>query len=223
MTQKVLVLAAHPDDEVLGCGGTIARHVANGDRVGVIFMTNGEGARPHASQNEARARASASSAANAALGSMILSHLDFPDNAMDSVPFLDLVRGVEAAALAYQPDIVYTHFAHDLNKDHALTRDVALTIFRPQPQAPKTTIYGFQVLSSTGWQGAARPGFTPNHFSNITGFSDIKMRALACYNDEMRLSPHVRSHEAVTACDTFFGHMVGCAAAEAFVLERSIW
>ena len=186
-------------------------------------MTNGESARPDASDSDLAKRKSAARQANEALGSTSLQQFDFPDNAMDSVRFLDLVQGVEATLLNCAPDIVYTHFAHDLNKDHRLTHDVALTVFRPQPHGPKPTIYGFQVLSSTGWQGASTSAFAPNHFVDISGFEAAKARALEPYSPEMRDAPHARSLDALKACDTFFGHLVGVTSAEAFVLERSIW
>lgn len=224
MSEKVLVIAAHPDDEVLGCGGALCRHADQGDEIGIIFLTNGEGARGEVVSGEAiEHRARSAEGAAKVLGARLLLHCDFADNALDGMPLLKIIQEVEDVALSFAPDVVYTHFVHDLNRDHRAARDVAMTIFRPQPESTVRVIYGFAVPSSTGWQGAAAPAFNPAHYCDIAAVHSRKMKALACYESEMRPPPHIRSMEAITALDTANGMMVGMDKAEAFVIERQIW
>ncbi len=220
MTQRVLVIAAHPDDEVLGCGGTLCCHTARGDDVAVMLLTNGEGARAGASDENIAQRARAAESACEVIGATLLSSQDFPDNGMDQVALIDIIRSIEADALRHAPDIVYTHCAYDLNRDHRIAREVALTIFRPQPSAPRPSIYAFQVPSSTGWQGAGAAQFTPAHFVDISAVVDQKRQALACYDAEMRATPHVRSYEGIETRDRATGMLIGVPSAEAFVVER---
>lgn len=217
---RVLVIAAHPDDEVLGCGGTICRHVAQGDDVGIIFLTDGEGARAKATAASIVHRSHAATDACRIMGATILAARDFPDNGMDRLALIDIIHSIEDDAIAFNPDIVYTHFAHDLNCDHAIARNVTMTIFRPQPKRPRPNIFGFQIPSSTGWQGAEASQFNPAHFVDITDYTATKMEALRCYDSEMRPSPHVRSYEGVDVRDRAMGMLVGVSAAEAFVVER---
>ena len=132
---KVLVVAAHPDDEALGAGAAIARHAQAGDHVSVLFLTNGTSAREGAGQSEARARRACAEAAARMVGVSDLRFENFPDNAMDTVPLLQIVKAVECVASAAEPEIVYLHHAGDLNIDHAIAARATLTCFRPLPGA----------------------------------------------------------------------------------------
>lgn len=222
MHNKILVIAAHSDDEVLGCGGTIARHAAQGDDVAVLFMTDGVGARIGAGNNKVTRRKAASNQALKILGCTKYINFDFPDNAMDSRPLLEIVNKIEDFCSEWgSPSTVYTHHPNDLNIDHQVTHAATMACFRPQPkiQPPTKKILSFEVPSSTGWNGSLSC-FNPNYYVDITPFTDMKIRALESYADEMRPWPHARSFDALEALAKYRGSTVGYEAAEAFVVER---
>lgn len=203
----------------------MARHARAGDEVSVLFMTNGVGARGVSNEAE-QSRSKAMENAARILGVKQLQRLDFPDNAMDSIPLLDVARAIEAAVSAWgQPDVVYTHHPGDLNVDHQRTYQATLTCFRPQPGAQKVPfqLLSFEVLSATGWRGSdPAAAFLPNVYRDITETLEAKLEALRAYELEMRPWPHARSLETVTHLARYRGAMVGLPAAEAFVLERLV-
>jgi len=222
MSKKILVVAAHADDEVLGCGGTIARHVAEGDAVHVIFMADGVGSRGDEQIAEFEARNQARDAALKTLGVIECHALDFPDNRMDSVPLLDVVQALDPIVRKIQPERVYTHHHGDLNVDHRVTHQAVLTACRPLPGSSLREILAFEVMSSTEW---ATPGFAPfilNAFVDISAYLPKKLEALAAYELEMRPTPHSRSVGHIEALARHRGNSVGVDAAEAFELCRSI-
>jgi LmbE family N-acetylglucosaminyl deacetylase len=219
---EILVVAAHPDDEALGAGGTLARHADAGDHVRVLFLTDGVGARGAGDAAAAERRAAAKAAA-AQLGIAETRFLSFPDNALDTVPLLSIVQAVEAMAAEAAPDIVYTHFGFDLNVDHRVAFQATMTAFRPQPGCRVRRILAFETRSSTEWAGApAALSFCPTVHVDIAATLERKRGALAAYAAEMRPAPHGRSHKALDALATLRGAEVGLAAAEAFVLVREI-
>ncbi|NWG87656.1 MAG: PIG-L family deacetylase [Hydrogenophilaceae bacterium] len=224
---KVLVVAAHPDDEVLGCGGTIARHSDQGDEVAIVILA--EGATSRASQRDRTAMSadldrlgSAAQRAGAILGASVTLH-DFPDNRMDSVDLLDVVKRIEAVIETFRPDTVYTHHAGDVNIDHRIVHQAVVTACRPMPGQCVRTLLFFEVASSTEWQppGTA-PAFQPNWFVPIETTLGRKIQALQAYAEEMRAFPHARSVEAVEHLARWRGAGVGAAAAEAFMLGRRL-
>jgi len=224
---SVLVVAAHPDDEVLGCGGTLARHAAAGDSVDVLIVAEGATSRQPGSPGSATAQpaglASAAAAAARALGARPPKLLGLPDNRLDSLDLLDLVQAVEAVVGEIRPEIIYTHHGGDLNVDHALVHRAVRTAARPLPGSPVRAIYAFETVSSTEWGGGAVGApFEPTRFVDIAANLDVKLQALRCYDVEMRPFPHPRSYEAVEAGARCAGAAVGLEAAERFVvvLER---
>ncbi|HEY6895651.1 MAG TPA: PIG-L family deacetylase, partial [Rhodocyclaceae bacterium] len=157
------------------------------------------------------------------LGVQRLQLLDFPDNRMDGVELLDVVKAVEAEVAAWQPDVVYTHHAGDVNIDHRVLNDAVVAACRPQPGHGVRTLLFFEIASSTEWRPAASgPAFTPDWFVNIEAYWPTKQAALAAYASEMRPFPHARSIEAVEHLAAWRGASVGCAKAEAFMLGRRI-
>ncbi len=168
MGKNVLVVAAHSDDEALGCAGTIAKHVAAGDKVHVIFMTNGVGSRNTTSNSDIENRQAAARKSADILGVTSMKHFDFPDNKMDTVPLLDIVKSIENVINKLQPEIIYTHHIGDLNIDHQITHKAALTACRPQPGFCVKEIYAFEVLSSTEWQIPEYLPFTPNVYIDVS-------------------------------------------------------
>lgn len=221
MKKRVLVIAAHSDDEALGCGGTLARHAREKDDVYALFMTDGVGAR--GDTKGAKARADAAHKAAKALGIKDIMMGSFPDNAMDCVPLLEIVQFVESAIRDIKPHVIYTHHAGDLNIDHVLTSRAVLTACRPLPGSKVEAIYGFEVLSSTEWAGpAAANAFCPAHFVNIEEDYAAKVKALKAYQMEMRTFPHPRSPQVVEALAVLRGSQAGVKRAEAFTVLRTI-
>lgn len=217
--EKVLVVAAHSDDEALGCAGTLAKHIANGDTVSVMFMTNGVASR---GTDNAVSRLSAAELAMKTLGVRVVKQFDFPDNAMDSMPLLEIVKAVEKTVDEVKPSIIYTHHAGDLNIDHTVTHRAVMTACRPMPSSCVKNIFAFEVLSSTEWQSYQEMAFVPNYFVDVTDYIDKKLEVVKCYQEEMREIPHSRSIEHVEVLMRHRGYSVGCLAAEAFIVVREI-
>lgn len=223
MSQTILVVAAHPDDEALGAAGTIARHGAAGDEVFLLFLADGEGARGSLERLEARREATYRAADRMGVARSRVRFLDFPDNRMDSVPFLEIVQAVESLVGSLEPSVIYTHHAGDLNVDHRLTHQAVLTASRPMPGSTVQSIYGFEVLSSTEWSSPApHTAFVPSRYVDISSFWETKLEALRAYDREMRDSPHARSYRAAEALATLRGAQVGLERAEAFTVIRQI-
>jgi LmbE family N-acetylglucosaminyl deacetylase len=222
MDHKVLVVAAHPDDEVLGCGGTIINHIQRGDTVDVVFMTNGVGSRPETKSSEIQQRQASTQKCNEVLGSTIVKNFNFPDNQLDTVPLLDIVKSIESVLLEVRPDIIYTHFPHDLNIDHELTCRALMTAARPLPDSTVRKVYAFEVPSSTEWSISMSEGFSPNHFVDISRSISQKIEAFKKYYDEVQSAPKPRSTENLKAIARFRGSSVGVDYAEAFCVLRSL-
>jgi LmbE family N-acetylglucosaminyl deacetylase len=227
MTRTVAVIAAHPDDEVLGCGGVIARRAQQGDRVHVLIVAEGATSRGatrnrEESRSELSGLADAAAAANRILGSASVELLQYPDNRLDTVALLDVAKSIEGFIERYGPQTVYTHFGGDLNRDHQIVSEATQIACRPLPNSGIRELLMFEVASSTGWRAGVTATFSPNYFYDISATLGLKLRALSAYAAEMRPWPHARSIEAVDALAKWRGSSVGLAAAEAFVLERRI-
>ena len=228
MTASVAVVAAHPDDEVLGCGGVMARHAQDGDDVHVLIVAEGITSRNDdrglGHQGDAlSALAEAAHAANRQLGARSVTLLGYPDNRLDSVDLLDLAKAIEAFFRQRAPEVVYTHHGSDLNVDHSRVHQAVVTASRPYPDQAVRRLLFFEVPSSTEWQVPITvDAFRPNYFVEIAGTLDRKLAALACYESEMRPWPHARSLRAVEALARWRGANVGVEAAEAFSLGRQI-
>lgn len=217
----ILVVAAHPDDEVLGCGGTIARHAAAGDEVHVLFLADGEGSRFQVSDPvAAESRLASARIAAGILGVTEIHALGLPDNRLDSLPLLDIVQPVERLVQKLAPETIYTHHFGDLNVDHRIAHQAVMTACRPLPGQTVKTIYCFEIPSSTEWQTPGVASFAPNVFVNIISSLEYKRRALQAYSSEMRPFPHPRSIEFVSAQECIRGGAAGMDRAEAFVLVR---
>lgn len=226
MKQTVLAVVAHPDDEALGCGGTLRRHADFGDDVYVCFLADGEGSRTQASDTVdalVEKREQAASTAAGILGIKDVFSHRFPDNRMDSVDLLQIVQVVEGHIGKLRPQVLYTHHAGDVNVDHRLAHEAVVTACRPQPGSPVQTLLFFETASSTEWQPpASRAPFAPNWYVDISDTLPAKLAALAAYAGEMRPWPHVRSIEALTHLARWRGSSIGVQAAEAFMLGRTI-
>jgi LmbE family N-acetylglucosaminyl deacetylase len=222
MTETVLAIVAHPDDEILGAGGTLARHAAQGDEVHLLFLTDGTGARG-ADQCAVARRAQAARDAASALGASEPTFFQFPDNRLDQVDLLDIIQAIEPAIAKLAPVTIYTHHAGDLNVDHVRCHRAVLTACRPMSGSSVRRIYGMEIPSSTEWNTPdAANAFLPSRFVDISATADAKRRALRAYNEEMRPFPHPRSFEAIEALAAWRGASAGLKAAEGFVVIREI-
>ncbi len=226
MFKSILILAAHPDDEVLGCGGTIAKLVAQGSCIHVAFLADGVFSREsvnEAQKDELKARREAAQHACDILGVKSVSFGDFPDNRMDTVALLDIVKTVETLITEHCPDTVFTHHSGDLNIDHRRIHEAAITASRPQMNHPVKTLLSFEIPSSTEWQipGDA-PWFAPNWFVDISSTLERKLSALDAYAAELRPWPHTRSRQGVEHLARWRGATIGVEAAEAFILGRHL-
>ncbi|MCC4241926.1 PIG-L deacetylase family protein [Thalassospira povalilytica] len=221
-SQNVLVVVAHSDDEALGCGASIARHVENGDNVYVLSMTDGVGAR-HSGLTEVTERQQAAENSARVLGFKWAATGSFPDNALDTVPLLDLAKFIEAVKADVKPAIVYTHSAADLNIDHRRVCEATLTAFRPQPNEVFSEIRCFETASATDYGHKSVTGtFTPNLFVNVASVWHKKVAALEAYHAEMRQQPHSRSLEGLEYLARIRGVQNGIEMAEAFEVLRKI-
>jgi LmbE family N-acetylglucosaminyl deacetylase len=220
----VLIIAAHPDDEVLGCGGAMAKHAAGGDTVHTLFLADGVSARPVDGGRAAiDGRKEAAARAAQALGVEPPRFLDLPDNRLDTMALLDVVRPVEDMVAALLPAIIYTHHSGDLNIDHRIAHQATMTACRPLPSSPVVAIYAFEVASSTEWASPNTGApFRPTRFIDIDRELECKLSALACYEGEMQPFPHSRSAQALEALARWRGASAGVAAAEAFEVLRQI-
>jgi LmbE family N-acetylglucosaminyl deacetylase len=224
---KVLVVAAHPDDEILGCGGTMTRLAHEGNDVRIAILAEGMSSRyPQREQADVQRmknlHAHAQQAADK-VGAKELILCKLPDNRLDTVPLLEVVKTVEDVVARLNPEIVYTHHPGDLNVDHGVVHRAVLTATRPMSGQCVREVYAFEVPSSTEWSfQRLEPSFRPNVFVDIADSLETKIAALACYDTETRNFPHPRSAEALRAIATRWGSVAGLQAAEAFELIRSV-
>ena len=221
MNKQILVVAAHSDDEVLGCAGTIVRHINAGDKVHLLFMTDGVGSRLGVNIS-VNSRILAAENSAKILGVTSVENLDFPDNRMDEVALLDIVQSLEGVIYKIKPDVVYTHHLGDLNIDHQITHKAVITACRPQPEFSVKEIYAFEVLSSTEWQTPGFYPFIPNVFINVEAYIKTKSKALESYDREIRQSPHSRTIDNAIRLSAIRGNSVGIDFSEAFSLVRKI-
>ena len=226
---QILVVAAHPDDEVLGCGGTIARHSDSGDNVQVLIVAEGSTSRQQGERDRSQVRdelsalAKASQTAASILGAAGVELLDLPDNRLDSLDRLDLIKRIEERVERYQPECVYVHHAGDLNVDHRRLHEAVVTACRPTPCHVVKRLLSYEVASSTEWQSpGSAPAFQPNWFVDVSDQWERKLEALLAYASEMREWPHARSLKAVEHLARWRGAQVGVEAAESFCLLRQL-
>ena len=226
MTRSVLIFAAHPDDEVLGCGGTIAKLADEGVIIHVAFLADGVFSRTddtEMQQVKLSARRAAAQKACNILGARSVFFGEFPDNRMDTIALLDIIKPIEALIAKYQPDMVLTHHSGDINIDHQRIHKAVATACRPQCGHSVKTLLCFEVPSSTEWQLPSDASvFAPNWFVDISNTLDRKLAALDAYAAELRAWPHPRSKQGVESLARWRGATVGVDAAEAFVLGRQL-
>tara|TARA_B100000768_G_scaffold180956_1_gene202324 strand:- start:222 stop:899 length:678 start_codon:yes stop_codon:yes gene_type:complete len=223
MDKSILIIAAHPDDETIGCGGAILKHVSEGDTVNIITLTDGVSSRSSMSSEDNKVRNEAAVNAINVLGASWVGSGNFPDNNMDSIPILKIIKFVETFKESFYPDIIYTHSPSDLNVDHTIAAQATLTAFRPEPKETYSEIRFFEIASSTDFSiKQLNNKFEPNLFINIENFISKKIEALQCYDLEMRDYPHSRSYKKIESLAEYRGSQSGLSCAEAFEVVRKI-
>ena len=222
---NILIIVAHPDDEVLGCGGTIAKLSHDYD---IYTLILGEGITSRDIPNEEKKEElkelkKQSDEANKILGVKKVFFEDFPDNRFDTVPLLDIIKSIEKVIQKIKPEEIFTHHYGDLNIDHQIVHKAVLTATRPVADYTVKKILLFEVLSSTEWNYQNQNNaFTPNTYIDISDTLNKKLVAMKCYKSEIRDYPHPRSLEAIEILAKKRGVEVGLKYAEAFNLIRSI-
>jgi LmbE family N-acetylglucosaminyl deacetylase len=231
---KILVVCAHPDDEVLGCGGMLARLTRiDKQEVFIGYLSYGLTSRINTPEldevEKERVKEKSRKAIEVLTGlprpiiKKNLRFANYPDNMFDSVPLLQITKVIEGWVDEIKPDVIFTHSNKDLNIDHRITHGAVLTATRPiHGEHIVKTIYSFQIPSSTEWSFGNYGKFNPNVFLNVTGFLHNKQEALECYDTEVREFPHPRNLLAIYYSAHLAGSVVGMAEAEAFELIRGL-
>jgi LmbE family N-acetylglucosaminyl deacetylase len=222
--RPLLVVAAHPDDEVLGCGATIAKFAAAGRAIVVAIL--GEGITSRYPQREEADKCLQVTLKETAeqvkelLGAKGLFLFDLPDNRFDTLPLIDVIKTIERLIKEIKPQTVFTHHPSDLNIDHAITHKAVLTATRPLTGCPVNEIYAFEIPSSTEWSFGQFGAFRPDTFCNVESTMAVKIGAMGLYQTERRKFPHPRSPEALEAMAQRWGSVAGVRYAEAFETIR---
>jgi len=220
---KILVIAAHPDDETLGAGGTVARYAAEGSEVWVCIVCDGVTARHDESGQQRKCAEDACEI----LGVSRVVFCNLPDQRLDGLSLIDVIAPIQACVDEFGPEIVLTHFKEDVNQDHRVVFEATMVATRPSPAQVVRTVMCYETASSTEW-AAPFPGgvFAPNVFVDVAATLDRKVEAMACYANthvsEVKEYPHPRSLEAVEIYAKRQGVVVGARAAEPFMLVRGV-
>ena len=212
---KVLVVAAHPDDELLGIGGIVLRHTALGDEVRAVIMCEGESLRYHGDAGQSTAIEEAARV----LGVSRVYHLKYPDQKLDTFTLTELITPLEQISDEYQPNVIYCQSACDANRDHKILFEAAMIAFRPTSEWVED-FYGFYTTSSTEW-GFPR-SFVPDTWIDISSVLEKKIEAFEKYHSEVRDYPHPRSSDSLRHQAHFWGNQCCMDAAEVLMTVRRI-
>ncbi len=212
--QAIVVIAAHPDDELLGCGGTIALHVARGDAVTTVIACEGESLRygPNGVGQHHHVHRAA-----ACLGVTDVREVGFHDQRLDTLPLTEIIAPLERVVREVRPQIVYCQYGGDINRDHQLLFKALLVATRPTEDSI-AAVYAFDTASSTEW--AYPRSFMPDTWVDISATLEQKIAAMACYESELRPYPHPRSLEALRHRARAWGNQHCLDAAEVFMTVR---
>lgn len=217
---KILIIAAHPDDEILGCGGTILK-LKEKNNIRVIFLTDGVSARKsNKKMKNKRKKECLDLFKYLKLDKPYF--LNFPDNQLDKIPLLKIVKKIEKILVNFKPNIIFTHFENCLNIDHQIAYKATITACRPLKKSSVEKILSFEVLSSTDWAAFNNKSFQPNYFVNITNQIKDKIKSISFYKSELRKYPHSRSLKAIETLSRSRGTSAGFKFAEAFFIVREL-
>jgi len=217
--KKILIVVAHPDDEVLGCFGVVAKLIKQGYEAYTLILSGGKTSRGKA-EGELEIVKKEAIKANKKIGIKEVFIENFPDNMFDSVALLEIVKKIEDIKNKTSPDIIFTHYENDLNIDHKTTYKAVITATRPMKNECVKEIYSFEVLSSTEWSYPL--SFSPDLFFDISDTINAKIEAMSCYKSELREFQHPRSLKAIELNAKYWGMRVGKEYIEAFKTVRVI-
>ena len=218
MLDNVLIITAHSDDEVIGCGGAISYHLKKKDRVTCIYLTDGVSARKD-NKYQINKRAQYAQKAEKVLGFTFLKNFcgKFKDQRLDEISLIKIIKILEEVKKKINPSIVYTHFPHDLNKDHRIVSEATNVAFRPKQGTKLKKLIYFEIPSTT--TNSIDKQFVPNYYLDISKYIDKKVKALKCYKSEIKKND-IRSLEALKIHSKARGIEIGCNYAEAFFIKR---
>lgn len=225
MSKKILIVAAHPDDEVLGCFGTVARLIKDGYEAYTLILGEGKTSRDEQrvvenKKNEIATLNSEIQKANDAIGIKKVFVESFPDNRFDSVDLLDIIKVISKVKDEIKPDIIFTHYENDLNIDYQITYKAVITATRPMQDECVKEIYSFEILSSTEWNYPL--SFSPDTYFDITNTLNLKLNAMKEYSSELCEYPHPRSIKGIELNAQYNGMRVGKEYVESFKSIRVI-
>jgi len=218
--EKILVISAHPDDESLGLGGTLALHAKRGDEVFVLIFTDGESSR-NKKQNKITERETQSKKACKILGVKKVKFLRYLDQELESISLVELTNKIEDVVKNWSPSIIYTHYWGDMNQDHRRLFEATKIATRPIPNSSIKRVLCYETPSSTEW-GKNVQAFNPNHFVNISSTLKNKLKAIKQYKNEIKEFPHPRSIEGISIRAKFWGSCTGIENAEAFIILQNL-
>jgi len=218
--EKILVVCAHPDDETLGLGGTLALHAKKGDKIKVLVFATGQFGRDDSSKGIENRKNQCKNACSI-LGVKKIKFLDYADQKLDLVALSELSKKIESVVKEWNPDIVYTHFSNDINQDHRQVYEATSIAVRPLPKSKISQFIVFETPSSTEW-ASKKKSFSPNLFIDITKVINKKLQAFNKYKNEVVPYPHPRSKKSITNRARFWGNVVGTEFAESFMIVREI-
>ncbi len=223
-SRNIICIAAHPDDEALGVGGTLIKHVNSGDQVYIVMLSEGEESKLELDKKDPNRKNKALEWSNL-VGCKLYKVFNFPDQKLDTIPLLDIIQNLEKIFKELRPEIVYLHHSGDINHDHQVASQATLTALRPMNKfGLKTEIRTFETPSSTEQAPYIDPYiFKPNLFVSIENEWNAKIKALKIYQNEMGEFPHPRSLESIEALSIKRGIESGCKRAEAFYIIRKFW
>jgi len=225
MSKKILIVASHPDDEVLGCFGTVARLIKEGYEAYTLILGEGKTGRDdkrdiESKKEEIEILNGEIEKANSLIGVKKVFVESFPDNRFDSVDLLDIIKIISKVKEEIKPDIIFTHYENDLNIDHQITYKAVITATRPMEDETVKEIYSFEILSSTEWNYPL--SFSPDTYFDISSTIDLKLKAMNQYGSELCLYPHPRSLEGIELNAKYHGMRIGKRFVEAFKSIRII-
>ncbi|MDC0043758.1 PIG-L family deacetylase [Candidatus Pelagibacter sp.] len=221
--KKILIIVAHQDDETISMGGTISKLSKQKNKIFAVSFTDGVSSRSKVEKKKIMERSESAKKASRILGFKWIKNFNLPDNELDKISLLKIIKMIEKVKNEINPDIIFTHNSSDLNIDHRLISNATITAFRPEVKKKVKEIYFFETPSSTEFNLLKnKKNFTPNYFVDIEKNWRIKLKAINSYSKEMRKYPHPRSARAIKILNSYRGSQCCIKLAEAFEVYRLV-